>query len=112
MKFLRSPSHKSKRESSTDDGEPVAKRQRKQFVQFPAFKEPSIPAGEDEHSYKRNQKMLLSQERKLNPDKHTVSVLMQRTFAFRRRDLLKNSYPITEVLKMYPSLMRIDQVHI
>lgn len=102
---------KPKRESTTDDEVPEAKRVRKQFVQYPAFKEPSIPAGEDEHSYKRNQKLLLSEERKLNPNKQMVCVLMGRTFAFRRRDLLKNPYPITEVLKMYPSLRRIDQVH-
>lgn len=113
MKYLRSPRQSAaKRASSTSEGEPGAKKVRKQFVQYPAIREPVLPVGEDDISYKRNQRLLLSEEKNLNPNRKTVSVLMDRTFPFRRQDLLKNSYPIIEVLKKFPSLRRKDQVHI
>lgn len=91
---------------------PAAKKPKKEFKQYPQTSEDiSIPAGEDDTSNSRNQKLLLSEERKLHPNKHTVSVLMDRTFAFRRIDIMKKPCHLNETLKLYPSLKRLDQVY-
>lgn len=66
--------------------------------------------GEDEASNNRNKKMLIMEEKKLNPCKRTIEVLMTRTFAFRRRDILSTPKALDEVLKEFPSLKRLDQV--
>ena len=113
MKYLRSFGKPKKVLDSEElDIEPPTKK-RKEFKQFPqTYAEPSIPAGEDEDSYRRNQKMLLSEERKINPNKKTISVLMDRTYAFRRHSMLGSPKPLKEVLKIYPSLRRLEQVYI
>lgn len=80
--------------SSSTDLEPAAKKARKEFKQYPRSKVLSVPAGEDEVSNARNRKLLLSEEKKLNPNKHTVNVLMDRTFVFRRLEITKNPSPI------------------
>ena len=95
------------------DAVPAAKKPKKEFKQYPQTSEIiSIPAGEDDTSNSRNQKILLSEERKSNPNKHTLSVLMDRTFAFRRIDIMKKPCHIYDTLKLYPSLKRLDQVQL
>lgn len=113
MKYLRNTGVGKKRAVPAEpDAQPAAKRAKKEYKQYPQTSETlSIPAGEDETSYSRNQKLLLSEERKLNPNKHAVSVLMDRTFAFRRRDIVKQPCPIHDTLKLYPCLKRLDQVN-
>ena len=111
MKYLRSSGKPKKCIRDCAEEEPAPKKERKEFFQYPTVAQvPPIPVGEDEHSNKRNQKMLLSEEKKINPNKQTISILMERTFAFRRKDLTDCAYPIAEILKIYPSLRRIDQV--
>ena len=56
--------------------------------------------------------MLLMEEKKINPSTRTISVLMARTFAFRRREILKNPKPLKDILNLFPSLKRLDQVMI
>lgn len=94
MKYLRNYGNPST-SKNTDVGQ-TSKKERKPFVQFPhVLSEPSIPEGEDNHSNNRNQKMLLAEEKKVRPNKQAVSVLMERTFAFRRRDISIESISIT-----------------
>ncbi len=69
--------------------------------------EPPIPPQEDEPSNARNNKEMINQERKKNPNKQTISMLMERTYAFRRREILKTSVPISKLLKAYHSLNRL-----
>ena len=54
--------------------------------------------------------MLLMEEIKVVPNIRTISLLMTRTFAFRRRDILQALKPLKDVLKIFRSLIRLDQV--
>ena len=106
MKYFRNAGKPKKVKSaleteSISDGPPT-KKARVEFKQFPQIQsEPVIPTGEDDSSYLRNHKMLLLEEKKLNPNKKIVSVLMARTFAFRRQEIMKSSKAVPEILKMY-----------
>lgn len=83
MKYLRNSGKLKKNNPKPDisNAEPTPKRTNKEFKRYPHISTvPSIPAGEDGTSYQRNQKLLLSEEKKLNPNKNTVDVLMERTF--------------------------------
>ena len=113
IKYVRYSGKALKRErKESDDTEPSTSAPKKKFKQFPHLNsEPPVPPGEDDASYSRNQKLLLSQERKSNPNKQTISILMDRTFAFRRRDILRTSVPVGDILQQYPSLKRLDQVN-
>ena len=73
----------------------------------------SIPfyVGEDEFSNQRNQRLLIMEEKKAKPNHKVITSLMLRTFSFRRRDILDNEKPVSEILKMFPSLKRLDQVY-
>ena len=46
----------------------------------------------------------------MNVNKNKIKVLTDRTYAFRRGDIMKNCRPIKEVLKVYPPLRRVEQV--
>ena len=113
MKYLRNPGKHKKmaRQLPRLDDQPKTKKSKKDYTQYPKFShEPLVPPEEDESSNLRNQKMILDEEKRSNPNKRMVSVLMDRTFAFRRQDILKTSMPIMEVLKLYPSLKELDHV--
>ena len=73
------------------------------------MKPPSIPAGEDTHSFKRH-KVLLLESKKTHPSMRIVGDLMERTFAFRRNDILTNSYDISSIMSKYPFLQNTEQV--
>ena len=109
MKYLRSQGKPKKPTLQALNS--ILKRKRVRWIISNLQKpEPRIPPGEDEHSFKRNQKMLLSEEKKLNPNIQTIAVLMERTFAFRRREIMNSLLPIKEVLQRYPSLRKFEQV--
>ena len=110
---LRNSGKQKQRSGSTsgDSEEPIAKKRKTQFKQYPhLFSEPPTPLGEDESSFSRNNKVLLSNERRSKPNEQTTNTLMDRTFAFRRREILKTRAPISAIIKLYPSLKRIQQV--
>lgn len=112
LKYLRNFGKKKVKKESDGDS-PLPKKPKIDYKQFPVINhEPSIPAGEDSVSNGRNQKMLIMEEKKVNPNKKIISTLMERTYAFRRKDIMKTSRPLNEVLKLYPSLKRLDQVRI
>ena len=113
LKYLRNAGKPKKRQSTGNEAspEPVAKKVKPEFKQFPQLSlEPPLPPEEDEASYSRNNKLLLSEEKRVNPNKNTISVLMERTYAFRRREILKTTVPVHEILTLFPSLKRLDQV--
>ena len=114
MKYLRSQGKgKSKLTSASSSGSedpPLAKKRKFEAKQFPVLRLPPIPPGEDSSSNIRNQKLLNLEDKKMNVNKSKIKVLMDRTYAFRRADIMKNCRPIKEVLKVYPSLRRVEQV--
>lgn len=116
LKYLRNagkPRLKRDRGETSDSTEPVAKKIKPEFKQYPQLSaEPPIPPQEDDSSNARNNKLLLSQEMKKTPNQQTISVLMGRTYAFCRCEILRTSIPISGILKLYPSLKRLDQVRI
>ncbi len=94
--------------NSRDDNEQPQKKVRKEYKQFPQMtSEPPIPPGEDEASNNRHQRMLLMEEKKVAPNIRTISLLMTRTVAFRRRDILQEPKPLKDILKVFPSLKRL-----
>ncbi len=98
-------------DKSDTEEEPLAKKPRKLFQQFPRSPAaPGIPPGEDKASYLRHLKMLQHEERKVSPDKRVISDIMRRTYPFRRQDILEQPQPIEKLLQTYPSLKRSEQV--
>lgn len=111
MKYWRNYGKSKKVSSDVSEMEPAPKKIKTEFKQYPQISHVlSVPPGEDDTSHSRNQKLLLSEQKKINPNKHTISVLMDRTFSFRRRDITNNPAPIKEVLKLWPSLGKLNQV--
>lgn len=104
---------KPKRPRPEADEQSACKRVKKEFKQFPQVKhDHTIPCSEDESANSRHQKMLLYEEKKTNPSKQTISVLMLRTFPFRRNEIMTTPRPAKDILKSYPSLKKLDQVQI
>ncbi len=76
------------------------------------MKPPEIPPGEDETSFKRHNKLLSIEYKKSKPNMAVVTSLMERTYAYRRIDILENSTDINEILSKYPFLQNLDQVRV
>lgn len=74
------------------------------------MKPPVAPVGEDETSFKRHNKILVLESKKSNPNMAIVTQLMQRTFSFRRIDILNSPRDIKSIFSSYPFLQNIDQV--
>lgn len=111
MKYLRNYGKLKGVKREEDGDEPKPKKPRTEYKQFPQlFHEVTIPPGEDEASNTRNQKALLLEEKKCRPNKNTVSILMDRTFAFRRQDIMKLVKPVKELLAIFPSVKHFEQV--
>lgn len=114
MKYLRNSGKAKQKQLSASLGDsetpPAVKKRKLEVKQFPILHVPPIPAGEDSSSNSRNEKLLNMEVKKINPNKNKITVLMRRTFAFRRADIMKNSRPIKEVLNVYPSFRRVEQV--
>ena len=71
---------------------------------------PAIPEGEDQTSFKRHCKILIAEFKKSHPNYGVVSPLMQRSFAFRRADILSNPVDVQTLFSKYPILQHGDQV--
>ena len=117
MKYIRNAKPRGlggvKRQPSSDEQhdliENPAKRQFK--PQYPTHSAVNlVPLGEDKASHDRHVKFLHSEERKLTPNAGVCRELMRKTYPTRRADILNNPKCLTELLKMYPSLRRADQV--
>ena len=64
----------------------------------------------DPSTHKRNLVALQEEEEKLHPNEEVVMDLMEKTFFIRRQNILKASIPVTDLLKIYPSLRNYNQV--
>ena len=68
------------------------------------MKLPSVPAGEDEVSFQRHNRVLKAEFSKSRHNKQIVSELMNVTFPMRRADILLSPCNINKILKKYPFL--------
>ncbi len=109
MKYLRSTGRPSNKRM-LENGSLTAQKKRKEYRAFPAATTPTIPDNEDEHSNARNYKLMLSESKKNNPNTRTIKILMERTFPFRRQDILNSEFSLNGVLQKYPPLQVIDEV--
>lgn len=72
---------------------------------------PSIPPGEDRVSFERHRKALrIEYSKKDHGNKQVVADLMDRTFAFRRADILEHNYDLQDVFNNYPFLQKNNEV--
>jgi len=68
------------------------------------------PVGEDNASHMRHIKVLQMEERKVSPDKNVISDLMKRTFHYGRQEIIEEPKMVQQLIKVYPSLKRSNQV--
>lgn len=68
------------------------------------MKLPPIPAGEDEVSFQRHNRVLRAEFAKAHHNKQIVSELMSITFSMRRADILQSPCDINSILEKYPFL--------
>jgi len=112
MKNIRNVKPRHKRVHENEESS-IPTKKRKHSTPFPRYPVvPTIPPSEDEASCVRHKKLLQLEYQKISPDKHTITTLMDRTYPFRRQDILECPKPIQEILKVYPPLKKIDQVTI
>lgn len=96
--------------SSGESSKKIVPQKRKSPGLDSILKPPEIPPGEDETSFKRHNKVLQMEYKKSKPNMAVVTSLMERTYAFRRADILANPSVITEILSKYPFLQNVEQV--
>ena len=72
---------------------------------------PPILPGEDHTSFKWHNQVLLSESKKAKPNMQVVNSLMERSYAFRRRDIISSSDSVKRHLDEYPFLGTADQVN-
>ena len=96
MKYLRNTKPKNtKKELGENKGEPKPKKKGVEPKQFPRkpTEVPEMPIGEDLESCERNIKFLQKEEKKKLVNQCIIENLMQRTFAFWRREMSSNDIP-------------------
>ena len=104
MKYLRGTSGRPRKQPSESASTSTPKRT-KEPQAFPASQAvPMIPEGEDRLSHDRHLRILKAECGKLHQNSSNIRQLMERTFAFRRSDVLTNSVQTAELLKRYPPL--------
>ena len=72
--------------------------------------EPSIPEGEDSLSFERHNTRIKMELKKSNVNKVVINELIDRTYAFRRRDIVKDSGDLSTIFNKYPFLKDTEQV--
>ena len=110
MKNIRNvkPRHKRAPENEESSAPPKKQKYSMPFPRYPVA--PTIPISEDEAACVKHIKFLQLEYQKASPNKHTINSLMDRTYPFRRQEILKCPKPIQQILKVYPPLKKIDQV--
>lgn len=102
--------HRDKGES-TSATPPPQRVQAKRKPPIEALMEsPPVPPGEDDTSCKRHNQVLLAESKKAKPNMQVVNSLMERTYAFRRRDVMSSEADVTQLLAKYPFMQNADQV--
>ena len=87
------------------------KLERKPPTVFP--KPPEIFLDEDEDddaAYERRIKLMQREKKRPTPDNHVISELMEKTYIYRRRQILEAPVLVADLLKTYPFLCHFDQV--
>ena len=106
MKYLRGTSGRPRKhglESTSAGSSPSSSRKEPQL--FPATPSmPMIPEGEDRQSHDRHLRILKVECGKVHQNSYNIQQLMERTFAFRRSDVVSNSVLTADLLKRYPPL--------
>ena len=113
MKYLRNAKPRGLKRTALPDSDGEPKPKRKPFQQSPdvqIYPSPTIPAGEDESSWKRNIKAMALECKKAAPDLRNLDHLMERSFSFRRRAILETPVPTISLFETYPALKRPDMV--
>ena len=72
--------------------------------------EPTPTPGEDTVSFERHNRMLKVEFSKTRRNYDTVSNLMDRTFALRRKAIMNGSYDLSSIFKRFPFLQEHEQV--
>ena len=75
-----------------------------------AMEQPVAPPGEDTVSFGRHCKVLQADYKKASHNGQVVVDLMDRTFAFRRQDILSHTYDLSELFDKYHFLQDCEQV--
>lgn len=111
MKNIRNTKPRAKRPATKDNPSNTVPNKKQKMAFLPKYPvPPKISLSEDDASYGRHVKRLQLEAQKPSPDKQTVRTLMNVTYPFRRNEILEKGMEISEVLKMYPPLKKIDQV--
>ena len=114
MKYLRNS--KPNRALSTkrdvqEKEEPDPKKKRVDPKQFPHAPEvPEMLVGEDMESCERHIKFMQKEEKKKTANRAIISNLMERTFPYRRKEIVEKPTALANIIKRYPSLRRHKQV--
>lgn len=76
------------------------------------LKPPEVPAGEDDISFQRHNNQIKAElSKKGKRNQSIINSLVKQTFSMRRKDITENPCHSSEVLKKYPFLKDVDQVH-
>lgn len=108
MKNIRNAKPRHKKDREMEEASIPTKKPKLPFPRYPVA--PTIPPSEDEASCARHMKFLQLEYQKASPDKHIINSLMDRTYPFRRKEMLQQPKPIQQILKDYPPLKKIEQV--
>ena len=103
-KYSRSPKEEKSPVSSKVGRSPPLCKVERTPGSVDVMKLPSIPAGEDEVSFQRHNRVLKAEFSKTRHNKQIVSELMNVTFSMRRADILQSPCDIIKILEKYPFL--------
>lgn len=70
----------------------------------------NLPHGNDEAMLEEQRKHLVEETKKRNPSASAIGVMMDQTFALRRREIVVDEPPVAEMKKRWPALFRETQV--
>ena len=109
MKNIRNVKPRHKRPSIDSTPTPPSKwSKQNHFKKYSLL--PVIPPGEDEAACLRHIKKLQLEYQKITPDRHVVAALMNRTYPFRRKQILEEQNALPQILKDYPPLKKSEEV--
>ena len=108
MSYLRSKAHATRKQRNNQ--KPPRKKKLSIFVpKFPMLHQYDNFNNESS-AHERNVRALQEEEEKLHPNEDIVTNLMKNTFFIRRQNILKASISVTNLLRIYPSLRKYNQV--
>lgn len=82
------------------------KKARRSEINFP----PDFPKGRTPNNLEEERETLLDEVKKKNPDCNLIDLLMGRTFALRRQEIVQNEPLLIEIKSRWPALFSERQV--